>query len=113
MQCKDTDERARLQDVVEHHGASSDIVHNWVKESNRETDHIREPSNAPLQNIQPDTPPNPMYPCAACEVPVDIINLKIVRLCEECHHLIFSDIELEKQKALIASLNKNVPICQE
>lgn len=107
MQCKDTDERIRLQDTIERHGASSYIVRDWVRESNRETDHIHEPSNAPLQNNQPDTPPNPMYPCSACEVPVEITEIKIRRFCPECDRLIFSDIEKEKQKARMISLNKD------
>ncbi len=106
MQCKDADERNRLQNIVEVHGASTEIVHNWVQEANRETEHINDPDNAPIQRKLPDAPPIPMYPCNACEVPTEILELRVVRLCKECNHLIFSDIEHEKQKARIASQNK-------
>lgn len=106
VQCKDSDERTRLQDIIEHHGASTEIVHDWVRESNRETDHINEPSNAPLTKSLPDTPPMPMYPCHACEVPISIPEIKVRHLCPECDHLIFSEIEREKQKARINSTTK-------
>lgn len=109
IQCKDPDERTRLHDIIERHGASTEIVHNWVHESNRETEHLNEPANAPLRDIQPDTPPIPMYPCAACEVAIVIPELKILRLCPECYNLIFTDIEREKQKARL-NLASKTPI---
>jgi len=113
MQCKDPDERNRLQSVVEDHGASTDIVRSWVQEANRESAHIADPKNAPIVQQQPNTPPIPMYPCGACEVPTGILELVVVRLCKECHHLIFSEIEREKQKARIASQNKTAGVPQE
>lgn len=107
MQCKDPDERNRLQGIVEAHGASTEIVHGWVQEANRESDIIKDPTNAPIQRQLPDTPAIPMYPCSACEVPTEILELRLVRLCSECHHLIFSEIDHEKQKARIASQNQS------
>lgn len=99
MQCKDSDERQRLQDIIIKHGASTDVVHTWVHESNRETDNLGGPPRESYPIQREAETKIPMYPCAACEAPVSIIKLKILRLCPECHQLLFNDIDREKQKA--------------
>jgi len=107
FQCKDQDELHRFINIVENNGASTDVVKTWVHESNRETDLVNEPLNKPPLNQLPATPVLPMYPCAACEVPINIPDIKIVRLCPECHNLIFSEISREKQKLRMESIKKD------
>jgi len=98
LQCKDPDERVRLQNIIEENGATVPVIKQWVQESNRETD-IQSGIPLTTRSTIPVTKPDiPMYPCVACSTPIVVQELKIVRLCEECHHLIFSHIEREKMK---------------
>jgi ParB family chromosome partitioning protein len=99
MRCKDSDERQRFQNIAENSGATQYVVRTWVDESNKETDNINETVREQNPNPSYEKPQIPMYPCAACEVPTSIIEMKTVRLCPECHHLIFTEIEREKFKA--------------
>ena len=96
MHCKDDDDRHRLQTFAEDHGATQNVVRTWVQESNVETDKLsgehKEVSRSPVA----ESPPLPMYPCRACEVPTSIMELVTVKLCRECNQLIFSQIEHEK-----------------
>jgi len=96
MHCKNSDERKRFQSHAENNGATSSVVSNWVKESNRESDLV---DGAVLEKNPIPTssqPQIPLYPCNACEVPTSIMEMKTVKLCPECHHLIFSEIEHQK-----------------
>jgi len=102
MYCKDSDERERLMNVVIKNGATGAVVQNWVRESNRETDIVKKGEPSPNQYTLPDTPQVPMYPCHACEQPIEIPEMKIVRLCPHCHFAIFSEIEKEKMNARTA-----------
>lgn len=103
VKVKDVDERNRLQDQIVDHGASVAVVKSWVNESNRETlgtspeGGSYEPTN--------DSPPNykTTYPCQACNRQVEISELKIARLCPECHYQIFNAIR--EQQAKIDSQN--------
>lgn len=98
LQCKDPDERHRLRTIVEENGATVPVIKQWVQESNRETATLTGNPPETRTTIQDTKPDIPMYPCVACATPVEVQKLKIVRLCEECHHLIFSSIEREKMK---------------
>jgi len=96
--CSDPDERSRLQDIVENHGASSTVVHTWVQESNRETKKIGDETG---ENSYPELPPvdnQPLYPCAGCNCHVPVPKIRYARLCPECYFSIFSAIENEKRK---------------
>jgi len=98
MLLKDNDELHRLQNICENDGAGAKIVHNWVQESNRETENTP-PVNShhePNPNIQQYT--QPTYPCMACEGITQINFLKIARLCPECFEMIFKAIDDEKKK---------------
>ena len=98
MQCKDLDERKKLQSFVENNGATGDVVRGWVQESNRETESFTPPDEKEYP-IQRETESQvPMYPCGACNTPVSLVKIKTVRLCPDCHYLIFSEIEHEKFK---------------
>jgi len=99
MRCKDSDERQRLCHIVEDNGATTGVVHSWVNEANRESDILDAPGKESRQLDLPGKSPELLYPCAACEHPIPISKIRIVRLCENCHYLIFSEIEREKQKA--------------
>lgn len=99
IRCKDSDEQKRLLKIVEDHGASQNVVSGWVDESNRETDNIDQTVRETNPNPIYEKPQIPMYPCAACEVPTDLREIRIVRLCNNCHRMIFSEIEQEKFKA--------------
>lgn len=98
IQCKDPDERDRLQNIVEDNGATASVVRTWVQESNKETDSQPPPKDKGITTTPVLQPDIPMYPCVACSTPVVVQELKIVRLCSDCHHLIFSSIEREKMK---------------
>ena len=99
FQCKDSDERDRLRVIAEENGATAEVVRSWVQESNRETD-SQSPPNREQYPIQRESENSmPMYPCAACGQPTDLTKIKVVRLCPDCHYIIFSSIEREKFKA--------------
>jgi len=98
MQLKDKDELKRLQDICEHDGAGAAIVHNWVQESNRETQNSDKSKITYEPVSQNSSYREPTYPCQACEGKVPIRYLKISRLCPDCFNMIFSAIEDEKKK---------------
>jgi len=93
VQCKDEDERTRLAKIIEENGASVDVVRGWVRESNRETENLEDPPDTSSSGSPPEEPVFPMYPCAVCQTPVDVRNLHIIRMCFDCKHTIFSEIE--------------------
>lgn len=96
VQCKDPDDRQRLSKIVEEHGATSSVVHDWVRESNRETDIMNgKPTEDPVFHHPSETPIS-MYPCATCETPIPISEIHIIRLCENCNYMFFSTIEHNK-----------------
>lgn len=98
VQCKDPDERARLREFVEKNGATSDVVHNWVQESNRETDHVDSQVTTHQSVTHSSESQIALYPCAGCGIPKPLIEMKLVKFCPDCHYLIFSEIEREKFK---------------
>ncbi len=106
IQCKDDDDRHRFQNIVETNGASQYVVQGWVRESNRETASVAGEPSPPPPPGRPVENARPMYPCAACEVPADILKIKTIRMCPECHHLIFNEIDKQKQAARM-NLGKN------
>lgn len=98
MHLKDKDELKRMQDICEHDGAGAAIVHNWVHESNRET---LKPDNPKITyEPVPDRAQyrEPSFPCQTCENKIPIKYLKVLRICPDCFHLIFSAFDAEKQK---------------
>ena len=95
-QCKDSDEQERLMNIVVDHGASTAVVQSWVRESNKESAIIRGEAGPQKEYKLPDAPPTPMYPCLACEIPTNLLELKIARLCDSCFNSIFDEIEREK-----------------
>ena len=99
IQCKDADERDHLREIVENSGATQTVVRGWVQESNRETESLITPDRQqyPIQREAEST--IPMYPCAACEQPTALDKIKVIRLCADCHYIIFSSIEREKYRA--------------
>lgn len=105
MQCKDPDERQRLGNIVEEHGATSMVVQNWVRDSNRETDSLNDQSQPDPHTQHPSETPVLMYPCGVCKTPVRTIEIKTIRLCENCHYLFFSTIEHEKLKHRMNSVS--------
>ena len=107
LRCKNPEERNRFQTIVEEHGATQTVVRSWVDEANRDADIKSGTTPLPVSNSLPETPQVPMYPCAACEVPISILDLKILRLCPDCHRLIFSDIETEKLKIRLQKSSTN------
>jgi len=105
VKCKDPDERLRLAEIIEKNGASSQVVQDWVRDSNRETD--LQNNEIPKtfsqnENLQPQIP---MYPCRACEVPTSIVDLVTVRFCPECNRVILNDIDHEKHIARLRTAN--------
>ncbi len=109
QRCKDADERVRLQKVVEDHGATNTVVRTWVDESNRETDRIDGEAPPPSPPGRPIENARPLYPCGACEVPTDLMKIKTVRLCPDCHYLIFTEIDKQKQIARLNQGRNTVP----
>lgn len=103
VQCKDPDERQRLSQLVEEHGATSSVVRNWVHESNLETESLTDQSVPDERVRHPSETPVLMYPCSICKTPVPTIEIKVVRLCENCHYVFFSHIEHEKLKQRMES----------
>lgn len=99
MHCKNVEERHRLSHIIEENGATSAIVRGWVQNSNREDDIVHNQTSQPTKTNRSSESNIPMYPCAACEVPTDLLKLKLIRLCPDCHYVIFSEIEQEKLKA--------------
>jgi len=98
VQCKDEDERSRLANLIEENGASVAVVHSWVNEANRETDILEQTPDTSPSSTTPETPVFPMYPCAICQTPVDVRNLNIIRMCFDCKHTIFSEIDHNRMK---------------
>lgn len=99
MRVKDVNERQRLCTIVEENGATSSVVRNWANEANRESEILKDTTTETQHFDRPSDHAEPLYPCAACECPIPIPQIRIVRLCNECHYLIFSEIEREKFKA--------------
>jgi len=92
MRCKDKDEAVRLQEQVERSGATTELVKSWVTESNRETDSIQQGSPVKLANLPPEAPSIPMYPCGICHDPINVPEIKILRLCPDCHFTFLTEI---------------------
>lgn len=108
MRCKDSDERIRLSKIVEENGATSPVIHSWVEESNRETDLLNGEAKEIKKFDKSTTSQLPLYPCAACEAPIPIPEIRVIRLCTECANIIFSEIEREKMKARQQMYDKGV-----
>jgi len=108
LQCRDLDDRKRLREIIEENGATVSVVRSWVNESNRETDNIRGEIEHHTPVSRPGDSQLPMYPCTACGVAIDISEIKVARLCPDCHYLIFSEIEKEKFK-LRSGTDQNPP----
>lgn len=105
MLCKDDDDRQRLQNFAEEHGATQTVVRTWVHESNIETDKLGQEHKEQVKSPALENPPLPMYPCRACEVPTEILKLQAVRMCPACFKLIFDEIDREKYE-----LRKNLAL---
>ena len=110
MQCKDPDERNRFANIVEENGATSQVVQNWVRESNRATDSVGHQVDTNKTYDRPSDQAAPLYPCSACNVPIPVAEIKYVRLCPECNFLIFSDIERAKQEARLKNAPAKPPV---
>lgn len=109
--CKDPDERSRIQDLIEEHGASTPIVHDWVRDSNRETDKI-ESDPKHQERIYPDiTPTIPHYSCAVCNTLTRYDEVKRIYMCPGCHNLFFLEIERDKQRQRIKITTTGDPGC--
>ena len=98
VRCKDADERSRLMAFIEKNGATSEVVTKWVQESNRETAIVENETINYHATQQTSTPQTPLYPCAGCETPKPLLDMILVKLCRECHNVIFLEIEKEKMK---------------
>lgn len=98
MRCQDKDESERLQALVEKNGASTDVIRTWVNESNRESDLLEPVPPSSLTTEPPGQTQLPMYPCAMCDKPTLLTEIKILRICHGCNFAFFSEIEKEKMK---------------
>ncbi|MBA7478801.1 Nucleoid occlusion protein [subsurface metagenome] len=110
-QCKDPEERHRLQDIVIENGASSEVVRNWVKEANRETDNINHEHDLEKQRFPTQEPVIPMYPCAVCKTATRYDNIHLIRMCPGCNNLFFMTIEQDRQQQRIKSTTTGDPGC--
>lgn len=98
VQCKDPDERIRFMEYVEKNGATSEVVRNWVQESNRETYQVETQATTHHPVVHSSESQVALYPCAGCGIPKPLLDMKLVKFCPDCHYLIFSEIEREKFK---------------
>lgn len=96
LSCQDENERKRLTDIAAENGASVTIVHDWVKESNRETEKLTSTESSHTSSSDIPTPSTPLYPCGICTNPIPIPEIRVVHLCKGCHYTFFHEIELEK-----------------
>lgn len=101
ISCKDSDDRDRLQDIIEEHGASITVVEGWVRESNRETNSINADIKTQKQNYPNVEPIIPHYPCSICKSLTRYDEVKRIYLCPGCHTLFFLEIEKGKQEERI------------
>jgi len=106
--CKDPDERSRLQDVIEAHGASTSVVNTWVRDANRETDNLNHEHDLKQQNNPTSEPHIPHYPCACCQTLTPYDRIRPVRMCPECHNLFFLEIERSKQQQRMKTTSEPV-----
>lgn len=106
MQCKDPDERQRLGQIIEEHGATSMVVQTWVRDSNRETASLNDQSQPDPHTSHPSETPVLMYPCAICKKPVPTIEIKTIRCCEGCFYLFFTEIERGKLQQRMNSVTE-------
>lgn len=109
--CKDSDERSRLQDIIEESGASTSVVHGWIREANRETDNLHHDHDLKQQKFPSQEPIIPHYPCAICKTPTRYDEIRIIRMCSGCNNLFFLEIEKDRQEQRIKSTTTGDPGC--
>jgi len=106
--CQDSDERKRLCEYIEKTGASVDIVKQWVRESNRETENIEHDHKLEIQNNPIMEREIPHYPCSVCTTLTKYDEIKTIRMCPGCFKLFFMEIEKGRQEQRIKTANNPV-----
>ena len=99
--CQDTDERKRLCLYIEETGASVDIVKQWVRESNRETENTDHDHKLEKQTYPQTEPQIPHYPCAICTTLTKYDEIKTLRICPGCFRLFMMQLEKDRQEERI------------
>jgi len=98
MACKDKDEQVNLCQYIVKTGASVEIVKQWVKDSNRETENFEHDNKLEVQNNPIPEPQIPHYPCAVCTTLTKYDEIKTIRMCPGCYRLFFLEIEKGRQE---------------
>jgi len=107
--CQDPDEQKRLCLYIEETGASTEIVKQWVRESNRETENFEHDHKLEQQTYPSTEPQIPHYPCATCNTLTKYDLIRTIRMCPDCFKLFNLELEQGRQKERIKLTTKGYP----
>jgi len=105
MHVKNPKTRLHLLHYAKKGGATVDTVKNWVSEANNEEFMESQRSDGSNDSPPPSNVDYSKFVCNTCQTPSEITEMKVIRICEDCHRSIFSSIEEAKRELC----SKNTP----
>lgn len=87
---EDPDERRRLLEYAVSNGASAVVTRYWADQWNASRAMVDVMAAPPPNGNNGGAPVNPMYPCATCSKPTDLLELRVLHVCPECIKTIFT-----------------------
>ena len=96
MQIPSEAERKRFMGYAISGGATGETAKTWVRQWKKDAAEMPESEETALEMTPDPERSAPMYRCAACEQPIEISKLHLIRLCHRCYLEIFSAAEAAK-----------------
>jgi len=97
MQIDDPDERTRFMGYAENGGASTEIVHEWVRTWKKDAAELPATKEEAAAVHVPLVSHEPMYPCAGCEQPTSVAKLRLVRYCPDCFLILMAALAEQRR----------------
>jgi len=95
----DPEERKRFMDYAQNNGATADTAKEWVRQWKKDAAEMPKSENAAIEMHSNPVRTQPLYLCAACEKPLEISKLHLIRMCHSCFLQIFAAVEASRTEA--------------
>lgn len=92
----DPDERKRFMGYAEKNGATAETAKEWVRQWKKDSADMPQTEEAAVEMHPDPVRSTPMYMCAACDQPIEISKLHLIRMCHRCYLEIFAAAEAAK-----------------
>lgn len=99
VQISDPGERKRFMVYAQEGGATAATAAEWVRQWKKDSAEMPQTEKVAV-DMKPDpVRSQPMYMCAACDQPIEIAKLHLIRMCHRCYLEIFAAAEAAKEEA--------------